>query len=175
MRGHADEAVRALWAFITEASGWSIRRRHQAAVRIAEPALNTGSGLGSAVLPDPLWTEFVEPTPQDWAAADDVALPHRLLGLVDRPTYRHLSRAHVFDPDDQLVAHRLAVILIRDIDFSAVTLGEVDLAKLAEAERVIATLQDHQLRQSLGARLDGLRERLATPAHTPEPGTKPSA
>lgn len=104
---------------------------------------------------------------QQWAEEDDVALPHRLLALIDRPTYQHLSRAHVLDPDDQAVTHSLAVILIRDVDFSASAFGEVDLTKLEEAELVIATLQGPAARRSLGAKLDGLRERVTDQAEAP--------
>ena len=78
-RGQAAEALITVQRFIAEASRWDIRPRRQAAVRIAEAAWNSGSGPGSDTLPDPLWNELVEPTLQQWAADDDVALPHRLL------------------------------------------------------------------------------------------------
>lgn len=156
--GQHDEASQALKTFIAEASGWDVRKRRQAAVRIADVAETYGAGPGSRVLPNRLWNDLVEPTLKRWAEEDDVALPHRLLALVDWPSYLHLRRAHDLDPDDQLVANRLAATLIRDVRFSRSHLGEIDIAKLEEAEALVAALQDDEARQSLAADLDGLRQ-----------------
>lgn len=62
LRGLHHDALTAPWTFIAQASGWPTRRRRQAAVRIAEAAMEIGAGVGSDVLPDTLWTELVEPT-----------------------------------------------------------------------------------------------------------------
>ncbi len=159
-RGQAAEALITVQRFIAEASRWDIRPRRQAAVRIAEAAWNSGSGPGSDTLPDPLWNELVEPTLQQWAADDDVALPHRLLALLDGPSLLHLRRAHELDPEDQLIAQRFAAALIRDIHFSAKHLGEIDIAKLEEAEHLVASLQDDEVRQSRTEDLDELRQRV---------------
>jgi hypothetical protein len=159
----SDEARDALQTFIARASTWDIRKQRQAAVRIADVAERTGSGPGSTVLPTRLWSAMVEPTLKQWAEEDDVALPHRLLALLDWPSYLHLSRAHELDPDDQAVSHRLAATLIRDVHFSASSLGRLDIAKLEEAEVLVAGLQDDAARQSLAAGLDDLRRRVAGP------------
>jgi hypothetical protein len=96
-------------------------------------------------------------------------LPHRLLALLDWPSYHHLRRAHELDPEDQAVAHRLAATLIRDVHFSASNLGKVEIAKLEEAEVLVAGLRDEKLRQSLAVGLDDLRRRVTDPGSGQKP------
>jgi hypothetical protein len=174
LAAQSDEARDALQTFIARASTWEVRKQRQAAVRIADVAEQIGSGPGSTVLPNRLWSAMVEPTLQQWADEDDVALPHRLLALLDWPSYLHLRRAHELDPEDQAIAHRLAATLIRDVHFSASNLGKVEIAKLEEAEVLVAGLRDEKLRQSLVVGLDDLRTRVAGPVvdkKPPDPAT----
>lgn len=167
--GHDDEASDELATFITEASTWDLRKRRQAAVRIADVAETFGAGAGSNAMPNRLWNDLVEPTLMQWAEEDDIALPHRLLALLDWPSYLHLRRALELDPEDEAVAQRLAATLIRDVRFSTSERGEIDLAKLHEAEVLVASLQDEEARQSLVAGLDDLRQRVTGRALPPRP------
>ncbi len=174
LSGQPNEARDALQTFITRTSTWDVRKQRQAAVRIADVAEQTGSGPGSTVLPDRLWSAMVEPTLKQWAGEDDVVLAHRLLALLDWPSYLHLRRAHELDPEDQAVTHRLAATLIRDVHFSMSNLGKLDVAKLEEAEALVAELQNDEVRQSLVASLDNLRSRVIGPVagqKPPDPAT----
>jgi hypothetical protein len=169
-----DEARDALQTFIARASTWEVRKQRQAAVRIADVAEQIGSGPGSTVLPNRLWSAMVEPTLKQWAEEDDVALPHRLLALLDWPSYLHLRRAHELDPEDQAVARRLAATLIRDVHFSTSNLGKIDIAKLEEAEVLVAGLQDEKARQSLAVGLDDLRRQVSGPGTDQKPPNPPT-
>jgi hypothetical protein len=171
MSGQSDEAADALQTFIAMASTWEVRKQRQGAVRIADVAERTGSGPGSTVLPNRLWSAMVEPILQQWAEEDEVALPHRLLALLDWPSYLHLRRAHELDPEDQAVTHRLAATLIRDVHFSASNLGRLEIAKLEEAEVLVAGLRDEKARQSLAAGLDELRRQVSATKPRPNPPT----
>ena len=112
------------------------------------------------MLPDPLWDELVEPTLQQWAAENDVALPHRLLTLLDWPSSYHLRQAHELDAEDSLPAERFAAVLTQGIHFSVEHLGEIDIAKLEEAEDLGASPQDDEVRQSRAKDLGDLRQRV---------------